>query len=98
MIIGLISWAIAVPLSIPLGWLFTTAIGGAIELELIYRNSLQGMVAWLVLVIVLSQTDRSEQELRSWLTKAARGQTFPPEMDPLPQSRFSAILIEKDLD
>ena len=54
LIIGLISWALAVPLSVPLALLFTNSIGDAIELQLIFRYSLPGVVVWLVVVAVLS--------------------------------------------
>ena len=54
LIIGLLSWAIAIPLSIPLGWAFTTAIGSTIELTLVYKYSMAGALLWLGVVVVLS--------------------------------------------
>lgn len=53
-IIGLASWAIALPLSVPLGWAFTQAIGSVIKFPLMFRFSLQGVGVWLLLVIALS--------------------------------------------
>ena len=52
--VGLISWLLAVPISVPLGWVFTNSIGGTIELELIYRYSVTGAAIWLLVVVVLS--------------------------------------------
>ena len=52
--IGLLSWALAVPFSLPLGWLMTKAIGSIIGMEIIYRFSSVGVMVWLVLVAVLS--------------------------------------------
>ena len=52
-LVGLISWLLAVHISVPLGWVFTNSIGGTIELQLIYRYSVTGAAIWL-LVVVLS--------------------------------------------
>lgn len=54
LILGLLSWAIAVPLSIPAGRLMTTAIGTAINNEIVYRFSPMGALLWLVIIVVLS--------------------------------------------
>ncbi len=54
LILGLLSWAIAVPLSIPAGRLMTEAIGTAINNEIVYRFSPMGALMWLVIIIVLS--------------------------------------------
>ena len=54
LILGLLSWAIAVPLSIPAGRLMTEAIGTAINNEIVYRFSPMGAMMWLVIIVVLS--------------------------------------------
>lgn len=54
LILGLLSWAIAVPLSIPAGRLMTQAIGTAINNEIVYRFSPMGAVLWLVIIVALS--------------------------------------------
>ena len=52
--IGLISWLIALPLSIPLGILFSKLIANAIDFQFGYKYSPLGAVIWLVVVLVLS--------------------------------------------
>jgi putative ABC transport system permease protein len=54
LILGVLSWAIAVPLSIPAGRLMTSAIGSAINNEIVYRFSPMGALLWLVIIVVLS--------------------------------------------
>lgn len=53
-IIGLMSWLIALPVSVPLGWVFANILGDTIQLKLIYEYSLLGVLIWLVLVLVFS--------------------------------------------
>jgi putative ABC transport system permease protein len=54
LILGLLSWFIAVPLSIPTGRLMTEAIGSAIGNELVYKFSPSGAAIWLAIIVVLS--------------------------------------------
>ena len=54
LIIGLMSWTLAVPFSLPLGWFMTKAIGSAIGLQLVYRFSPTGVMVWFVVVAVLA--------------------------------------------
>jgi putative ABC transport system permease protein len=54
LILGLLSWVIAVPLSIPAGRLMTQALGDAIGNEIVYKFSPTGPVMWLVLIVILS--------------------------------------------
>lgn len=49
-----LSWAVAVPLSVPLGKLLTDAIANAIDLQLTYEYSMLGALLWLIVVVVLS--------------------------------------------
>ena len=64
LILGLLSWAIAVPLSIPAGQLMVQALGGAIGNEIVYKFSPTGPLMWLAIIVILSVT-------ASWLP--ARG-------------------------
>lgn len=54
MLIGLLSWVVAVPLSIPLDKLLTDAIANTIDLQLTYEYSMPGALLWLIVVVVLS--------------------------------------------
>jgi putative ABC transport system permease protein len=53
-LIGLISWLISIPLSIPLSWVFNDAIGSTIQVQLLFRYSIGGLVMWLALIVVLA--------------------------------------------
>ncbi len=54
LILGLISWVQAVPLSLLFGPLFVRAIGDVIDFPAVYDVSFQGLWLWLGIVIVLS--------------------------------------------
>jgi putative ABC transport system permease protein len=54
LILGLLSWLIALPLSIPAGYLMTQAMGAALQTEIVYRNTPRGAFYWLGIVLVLS--------------------------------------------
>jgi putative ABC transport system permease protein len=54
LMLGLVSWAIATPLSIPAGQLMTRALGAAIQSEIIYKYTPNGAFFWLGIVVVLS--------------------------------------------
>ena len=54
MLLGLLSWIIALPLSVPAGALFAEAIGSLFDFQMIYRFSGRGALIWLLVVIVLS--------------------------------------------
>jgi putative ABC transport system permease protein len=66
LILGWLSWLIALPLSIPAGKLMVTALGSAFQIELVYKYSPNGAVLWLAIITVLSI-------LASWIP--ARGAT-----------------------
>lgn len=66
LILGWLSWLIALPLSIPAGRLMVMALGEAFDIELIYNYTPVGAVLWLVIITILSI-------LASWLP--ARGAT-----------------------
>lgn len=52
--IGFLSWLIALPLSIPLGILFSKLIADAIDFQFGYKYSAVGAVIWLGIVLILS--------------------------------------------
>jgi putative ABC transport system permease protein len=54
LILGLLSWAIAVPLSLPAGRLMVDAIGGAIGTEIVYKYTPTGAIIWLAIIGLLS--------------------------------------------
>ena len=54
-LVGLLSWLIAVPLSYPGARLFSSVVGNALlQLPLNFQFSIGGLVGWLVIVVVLS--------------------------------------------
>jgi putative ABC transport system permease protein len=54
LLLGLIAWAIAIPLSIPVGQLFSIVIGQVIKFDVIYQFSWNGALTWLIVIVVLS--------------------------------------------
>lgn len=54
LILGLLSWLIALPLSIPAGRIMTDAVGNAFGIEFVYHYQITGALFWLALVTVLS--------------------------------------------
>lgn len=54
LMLGLISWTLAVPFSLALGPLFVTAIGQAIDFPAVYSPAVNGIWIWLLLVTILS--------------------------------------------
>ncbi len=52
--LGWLSWLIALPLSIPAGYLMTQALGAALESEIVYKYTPIGALYWLGIVTVLS--------------------------------------------
>jgi putative ABC transport system permease protein len=54
LLLGLIAWVIAIPLSIPVGQAFSVVIGQVIKFDVIYQFSWNGALTWLIIIIVLS--------------------------------------------
>jgi putative ABC transport system permease protein len=52
--LGLLSWLIALPLSIPASYLMTQALGVVVDAEIIYYYTPTGALYWLAIVTVLS--------------------------------------------
>ena len=54
LILGWLSWLIALPLSIPAGYLMVQALAAAIQGEIVYQYTPTGALYWLGIVTVLS--------------------------------------------
>lgn len=54
LILGWLSWLIAVPLSLPAGELMLGGLAGALNLGLVYHYTPRGAVLWLVIITILS--------------------------------------------
>jgi putative ABC transport system permease protein len=54
LILGLMAWVIALPLSVPVGQLFSLVIGQVINFGVVYQFSWTGALQWLIIVVVLS--------------------------------------------
>lgn len=54
LILGWLSWVIALPLSLPAGRLMTEALGAALGAEIVYKYTPTGALYWLIVVTVLS--------------------------------------------
>jgi putative ABC transport system permease protein len=65
-LLGWLSWLIAVPLAIPAGRIMVQALGEAFQIDMIYQYTPMGMILWFFIITILSI-------LASWLP--ARGAT-----------------------
>jgi putative ABC transport system permease protein len=54
LILGLMAWLIAIPLSVPVGQLFSLVIGQVINFGIVYQFAWNGAVQWLIIIVVLS--------------------------------------------
>ncbi len=54
LLLGLIAWVIAIPLSVPVGQVFATVIGQVIQFGIIYQFSWNGALTWLIIIVILS--------------------------------------------
>ncbi len=54
LVLGLLSWLIALPLSLPAGYLMTQALGAALNGEIVYHYTPWGALYWLAIITVLS--------------------------------------------
>jgi putative ABC transport system permease protein len=54
LILGLLAWVIAIPLSVPVGQAFSLVIGQVINFGVVYQFSETGALQWLIIVVVLS--------------------------------------------
>jgi putative ABC transport system permease protein len=54
LILGWLSWLIALPLSLPAGQLMTQALGAALAGEIVYKYTPTGALYWLAIITVLS--------------------------------------------
>jgi putative ABC transport system permease protein len=51
---GWLSWLIALPLSIPFGWIMVKGLGQAIELDIVFHYTTSGALSWLIIITVLA--------------------------------------------
>jgi putative ABC transport system permease protein len=54
LILGWLSWLIAVPIAIPASKAMATAVGNAFQFEMVYQYQPTGALAWLVIITALS--------------------------------------------
>jgi putative ABC transport system permease protein len=54
LLLGLLAWVIAIPLSIPVGQAFSAVIGKVINFDILYQFSWNGALTWLIIIVVLS--------------------------------------------
>jgi putative ABC transport system permease protein len=54
LILGLMAWVIAIPLSVPVGQAFSFVIGQVISFGIVYQFSWSGALQWLIIIVVLS--------------------------------------------
>ncbi len=54
LLLGWLSWALALPFIIPAGNLLLNAIGSAFQLDLVYKYTPLGAILWFVIITVLS--------------------------------------------
>jgi putative ABC transport system permease protein len=52
--LGILSWLVALPLSIPAAYLLTHALGGVFENELVYQFTPLGAFSWLAIIVFLA--------------------------------------------
>jgi putative ABC transport system permease protein len=60
LILGWLSWLIALPLSLPAGRVITEALSAALGVEIVYHYTPQGAILWFFVITVLAT-------LASWL-------------------------------
>ncbi len=53
-ILGWLSWLIALPFTLPLSQLMTQGLGAAVQVSIVHRYTLTGAVAWLGIITILS--------------------------------------------
>ncbi len=54
LILGWLSWAIAVPLSIPAGRLMASVLGSAFQIDILYKFEPTGIILWFMIITFLS--------------------------------------------
>jgi putative ABC transport system permease protein len=56
LLLAVVSWLIALPLSVPLGDAFTQLLASAMDRDIVSQFTITGAVLWLVIVVILSIT------------------------------------------
>jgi putative ABC transport system permease protein len=60
LILGVLSWVIALPFSLPAGQIITNALSGALGIDIVYFYTPKGAITWFIIITVLST-------LASWI-------------------------------
>jgi putative ABC transport system permease protein len=51
---GWLSWLIALPLSIPFGWIMVKGLGAALELDIVFHYTTSGAMSWFIIITILA--------------------------------------------
>jgi len=54
LLLGWLSWLIALPLGLPAGWLMLRGLSAALGFDLVYKYTPAGALSWLGIITVLS--------------------------------------------
>jgi putative ABC transport system permease protein len=54
LILGWLSWLLAIPLSLPVSWLVISQLTNLMNVELVYQFSGIGVLIWLVIITILA--------------------------------------------
>ena len=65
LLLGLLAWLIAIPLSVPVGQIFTFVMGGVLNLSILYQFSWNGALRWLIIIVVLSIVSSAVPAIRA---------------------------------
>jgi putative ABC transport system permease protein len=65
LLLGLLAWALAIPLSVPAGYLFSEALGSLFDFQMIFRFSWLGATIWLLAIVILSIAASAVPALRA---------------------------------
>jgi putative ABC transport system permease protein len=66
LILGLLAWLIAIPLSMPVGQVFAFVMGQAVfQLSILYQFSWNGALQWLIIIVVLSIVSSAVPAIRA---------------------------------
>ncbi len=65
MLLGLLAWLLAMPLSVPAGYFFSEALGSTFDFQMIFRFAWGGALLWLVIITLLSIAASAVPALRA---------------------------------
>ena len=77
MLIGVLSWLLAIPLSLPAAWGFSAALGqGLMQMPLSFKYPLSGLLLWLAIVLVISALASTWPALRATRVSVRESLTY----------------------